>query len=127
MEKTKNIKLSRKTAVSLIRSVIPMPVSAIKKEMCSYGLITYTARTGALDITCSNDWFSGNGRIELTISDRLGGGSIIMYFRPDTLSRDHEAEDAEEAERRRIDRERWAGEVGREQAHKLVDQYLGCL
>lgn len=46
-----------------------------------------------LVVKCENDWYTQSGRINLIISDRWGGGSIVMCFDPDTLERDIEAED----------------------------------
>ena len=46
-----------------------------------------------LVVKCENDWYTQSGRINLIISDRWGGGSIVMCFDPDTLDRDLEAED----------------------------------
>ena len=50
-----------------------------------------------------------------------------MYFHPDTLNRDFGAEEAEKEDDRRMLRQEWAQRVGREKAHKFVDQYCeGC-
>lgn len=59
------------------------------------GADIYEALVDSLDLVvkCENDWYSQNERINLLISDRWGGGSIVMCFDPDTLERDIEAED----------------------------------
>ena len=61
----------------------------------------FTAYTGpeGLEIRCENDWFNHNGRIKLTISNMDGGTPIVRYYHPDTLNRDHVAEDAEKRSR----------------------------
>lgn len=127
MMKSKKVKLSRKTAVGLIRSVFPVSPKVIEGGEQASGTVIYTAQTGALDITCSNDWYTCNGRIQLIIADRMGGGSVRMYFHPETLNRDFGAEEADRQDDRREARIAWAQSVGRERAHKFVDQYLeGC-
>lgn len=59
------------------------------------GADIYEAWVDTLDLVvkCENDWYTQSGRINLIISDRWGGGSIVMCFDPDTLDRDLEAED----------------------------------
>ena len=125
MKKRKAVKLTRKTAVGLIRSVVPVAVNSIEGGDQGDGAVIYDVHTGLLDITCSNDWYTGNGRIQLTVSDRMGAGHITLYFHPDSLERDYVAEAADQQEDRREDRVNWVDQVGREQAHKLVDQYWG--
>lgn len=127
MRKSKTVKLSRKTAVGLIRSVVPISPKVIEGGEQATGAVIYTVQTGALDITCSNDWYTCNGRIQLTVTDRMGMGHITMYFHPETLNRDFGAEEADRQDDRREARITWAQSVGRERAHKFVDQYLeGC-
>lgn len=127
MKPRKNIRLTRKTAVDLICAIIPIPKSSIQGGEKAPGVFTYAAAFGCLSVNCTNDWCRGNGRIELTISDNLGGNMIRMYFHPDTLNRDFGAEEAEKEDDRRMLRQEWAQRVGREKAHKFVDQYCeGC-
>jgi len=127
MRKSKAVKLTRKTAVGLIRSVVPVSPKAIEGGAQAPGAVIYTVQTGALDVTCSNDWYTCNGRIQLIVADRMGGGSIRLYFHPETLNRDYVAEEADRQDDRREARITWAQSVGKERAHKFVDQYLeGC-
>ena len=65
------------------------------KSNRAVGADIYEALVDSLDLVvkCENDWYSQNERINLLISDRWGGGSIVMCFDPDTLERDIEAED----------------------------------
>lgn len=127
MKRSRNIKLTRKTAVGLIRSVVPVSPKVIEGGEQAPGVVIYTVQTGELDITCSNDWYTCNGRIQLTVMDRMGMGHITMYFHPETLNRDFGAEEADRQDDRREARIAWAQSVGRERAHKFVDPYLeGC-
>lgn len=127
MKPRKNIRLTRKTAVELICATIPIPKNSIQGGGKAPGVFIYTAAFGGLSVNCTNDWYRGNGRIELTISDDWGGNIIRMYFHPDTLNRDFGAEEAEKEDDRRVLRQEWAQRVGREKAHKCVDQYCeGC-
>lgn len=125
MANQKYIKLTRKTAVNLIRSAVPVTANLIEGGAHPDGAVIYSAHTDWLDVTCSNDWHEHNGRIRLVVADTLGGGSVCMYFDPDTLSRDYGAEAAERDDARREDREKWVQQIGRERAHKLVDEYWG--
>lgn len=127
MKTQKNIKLARKTAVELICSVLPVPKNIIKGGEESPGVFAYSAAFGGIQVSCIHDWHRGNGRIQLTLSDGVGRNMIRMYFHPDTLNRDLGAEEAEKEDNRSLLRQEWVQRVGRERAHKLVDQYCeGC-
>ena len=127
MKKQKNIRLTRKTAVELICSVLPVPKSSIQGGEVTSGVYIYEAAAGSFDVSCACDRCASNGLIRLTVHDRLGGSSIRMYFNPNTLERDFVAEEAYKADERREERIRWAQDVGRELAHRLVDQYCEAL
>lgn len=127
MKKYGNLKLTRKTAAELICSTLPVPKKDIQGGEKAPGVFIYTVQVGALEVTCSNDWYTHNKRIQLTVSDGLGGNTIRMYFHPDTLNRDFGAEDADKEQDRREARMSWAQNMGRERAHQFVDQYCeGC-
>lgn len=85
-------KLTMKIARALISDAIPLPAKAITKDETERGVEIYRASTALFEITCENDWYSRNGRYSLTITDRDGGQLIRMYFKPDTLERDYDAE-----------------------------------
>ncbi len=93
----KTVQLTRETAVKLIQRTISIPEWMIVGP-CEPGyndVIFFTAKPGNsldLKIVCENDGYERNGRIKLTISDRRSEGCIVMYFDPDTLERDLEAE-----------------------------------
>lgn len=76
-------------------------------------------------IRCENDWFNHNGRIKLTIGNVDGGTPIIRYYYPDTLNRDYVAEQAEKEAEAKQARKEWVWAMGKEMAHRLVDQYWG--
>lgn len=65
------------------------------KSNRAVGADIFEAWVDTLDLVvkCENDWYTQSGRINLIISDRWGGGSIVMCFDPDTMDRDLEAED----------------------------------
>lgn len=64
------------------------------KSNRAVGADIFEAWVDTLDLVvkCENDWYTQSGRINLIISDRWGGGSIVMCFDPDTMDRDLEAE-----------------------------------
>lgn len=121
------VKLTKKTAVMLIQRVIPLSPKLISGGAADNGAVRFTAPVGpaGLEITCENDWFTHNGCIKLTISDPISGSCLTMYFNPDTLKRDYEAEVHEKMEADIQSRRDWVQNVGPEQAHKLVDLYWG--
>ncbi len=121
------MKLTKKTAVMLIQRVIPLSLKLISGPTGGNGAVRFTALTGpeGLEITCENDWLTHNGCIKLTISDTSGGSCLTMYFSPNTFERNYSEEEFDKKEAAREARERWVAEVGKEQAHKLVDQYWG--
>lgn len=123
----KPVKLTKKTAVMLIQRVIPMSPKLISGGAGNNGAVRFTAPVGpeGLEITCENDWFTHNGCIGVTISDTSGGAHMTMYFSPNTFERDFSAENFDKKEAAREAREKWVQEIGREQAHKLVDLYWG--
>ena len=123
----KPVKLTKKTAVMLIQRVIPLSPKLISGGAGNNGAVRYSAPVGpeGLEITCENDWFTHNGYIKVTIHDTHGGSCLTMYFSPNTFERDHSAEEFDKKEAAADARKKWVQEVGREQAHKLVDLYWG--
>ena len=127
MKKQKPIRLTRKTAVELICSVLPVPKSSIQGGEVNPGVYIYKAAAGSFDVTCTSRHCDSSGLISVTVHDRLGGRSIRMYFNPNTLERNFAAEEVYKAEDCREERIRWAQNVGREMAHRLIDQYCEAL
>lgn len=117
-----NVKLTRMTAVRLITAYVA-PRLKITMDELAPDAVVFRAETGALEIRCENDWFNHNGRIKLTISDPSDGNFIRMYFHPETLNRDFVAEQSDKDDDRREARHAWVQMIGKEMAHKLIDQY----
>ena len=123
MKPQKKIRLTRKTAVALICGVMPIPKSSIQGGEQAPGVYAYTATFGELVVSCTSNWRDSSGRIQLTVSDGSGGGTLRMYFHPETLNRDYVAEDAWKEADRLETRKDWVQRVGRERAHRFVDRY----
>lgn len=89
----RSVKLTKKTAEGLVRRIF-RGVKILDNGNKTARAVIFEA-DGPMDlvIKCENDWSAKNGRINLTISDRWGGGHITMCFDPETLERDMEAED----------------------------------
>lgn len=123
----KPCKLTKKTALMLIQRVIPMSPKLISGPTGNDGAVIFTAPVGpeGLEIKVENDWFTHNGCIKLTVHDTSGGSCLTMYFSPNTFERDYSAEQFDKKEAAADARKQWVQEVGREQAHKLVDLYWG--
>lgn len=119
----KPVKLTKKTAWELISRIHSQ--LNISNDAAAPEVAIFRASTGpeGLEIRCENDWFNHNGRIRLTISDPTGENFVRMYFHPDTLNRDYVAELSDKDDERRESRRDWVQMIGKEQAHKLVDQY----
>lgn len=120
-----NVKLTKRVAWELISRIHPR--LNIQKEITPPDVAIFKASTGpeGLEIRCENDWFNHNGRIKLTIGNVDGGTPIIRYYHPDTLNRDYVAEQAEKEAEAKQARKEWVWAMGKEMAHKLVDQYWG--
>lgn len=123
----KPCKLTRTSAVKLMRRVIPVPMNLISAPTGNNGAVIFSAPVGpeGLEIKVENDWFTRNGCIKVTVHDTSGGSCMTMYFSPNTFERDFSAEEFDKKEAAADARKKWVQEVGREQAHKLVDLYWG--
>ena len=123
----KPVKLTKKTAQTLVNQVFPG--LKIEGGKCDNGAVVFHGFTGPeaslcrLLVTIENDWNTYNGRIRLAVYDSSTAGQIVMFFHPDTLNRDFLAEDAEREDRNREARVKWVQNVGVKMAHSLVDQY----
>lgn len=87
------IRLTKTVAKKLIGR-IARGAEVEDKSNRDVGADIFEAWVDTLDLVvkCENDWYTQSGRINLIISDRWGGGSIVMCFDPDTMDRDLEAE-----------------------------------
>lgn len=88
------VRLTKTVAKKLIRRIAR---GAEVEDKCNrtVGADVYEALVESLDlvIKCENDWYAQNERINLSISDRWGGGHILMCIDPGTLERDQKAEE----------------------------------
>lgn len=123
----KPCKLTRTSAVKLMRRVIPVPMNLISGPTGNNGAVIFSAPVGpeGLEIKVENDWFTRNGCIKVTVHDTSGGSCMTMYFSPNTFERDFSAEEFDKKEAAADARKKWVQEIGPEQAHKLVDLYWG--
>ncbi len=89
----KATQLTKETAVKLIQRTIPVPewtISGPNKDGERRYFYTSVAPSFDLEVVCEEDQ---SGCFKLTLSDRHDSEScIVMYFDPDTLERDWEAE-----------------------------------
>lgn len=117
------VKLSMATARKIVKDIFP--AVKLESETAAPEISRFKGTTGpdGMEVVVENDWFTGNGRICVTVSDLGGMGHIKMLYDPKTLQRDAKAEERmarEEAQQQRIE---WTHSVGVEMAHRLVDQY----
>ena len=125
MKKPNYFKLSKRTALALMNKVLPVTAKQLQGGEAAPGVYRYTAQVGCFEIRCENDRYSHAGRFAVVVHDCEGGAAIKMFFHPETLNRDFGAEQAEKDAESREARVIWAQTMGREMAHKLIDQYLG--
>ena len=94
VRKRGRVRLTKTVAKKLIGR-IARGAEVEDKSNRAVGADIYEALVDSLDLVvkCENDWYTQSGRINLIISNRWGGGSIVMCFDPDTLERDIEAEE----------------------------------
>lgn len=92
MEKRKtNFRLTQKTARALIKQELNLRGDLVVRP-AGTGAYIYDMRTGKFKITVSNDWYEQNGLVSMQVTHRFAG-TIQMYFDPDTLEEDFDAED----------------------------------
>lgn len=91
MAKKKNFRLTMKTVRALIKRELGLN---LKPEMnvgaAAAGHYIYTAHIGNFELTISNDWFEQNGAISFRLF--RDSGTVQLYFDPETLEEDFEAE-----------------------------------
>lgn len=86
------IKLTMKTARTLVKKAIGISGQGLEKEKTNPVMNIYRMTTDVLEIVVSNDWLKKDGRYELRLSSIGGGGTIWLYFWPETLEEDWKAE-----------------------------------
>lgn len=99
-----NFRLTLKTARALIKQEFGVH-GDLTVERAEGGVYIYKMQHGRFEITVSNDWFEKNGLIDMRIAHE-SAGSIQMFFDPDTLEEDY---DAEVKHRREIQKEQCDG------------------
>ena len=85
------VQLNKKTAKELVKKVLGVSGSVLQKDKTGDGADIYRMTIGELNITVENDWLGRNGLFVLTIDSRTQ--HMRLYFRPDTLEEDFEAEE----------------------------------
>lgn len=98
--KNKGVRLTQKTAKALIQRELNLSASRLKTERAEGGVYIYKMTLGRFEITVENDWFERNGLYVLEISSGTGE-AMRLYYDPDTLEENCEAEDKNRAEIRK--------------------------
>lgn len=93
------VRLNKKTAKKLVKKVLGVSGAALMKEETGNNVDVYHMTMGELDITVENDWYEKNGLFVLIISSVMV--RMQLYFRPDTLEEDYDAEEAWEKEKQK--------------------------
>ena len=96
--KNKGLRLTQKTAKALIQRELNLSASRLKTERAEGGVYIYKMTLGRFEITVENDWFERNGLYVLEISSGTGE-AMRLYYDPDTLEENCEAEDKNRAEK----------------------------
>ena len=94
------VRLTQKTAKALIQRELNLSASRLKTERAEGGVYIYKMTLGRFEITVENDWFERNGLYVLEISSGTGE-AMRLYYDPDTLEENCEAEDKNRAEIRK--------------------------
>lgn len=77
------VKLTKTVAAIIARRYFPR--CKLEETKGYGGARTYKAGNGYIDIKIANDWFSGDGKINVRISNALGDGTIYIKLDPETL------------------------------------------
>lgn len=97
MTKKRNFRLTMKTAQELIKKEFGHR-GELTVEKAGNGVYIYKMQMGRFEVTVANDWYEQNGLIVMCVMHD-GGESIRLFFEPDGLQEDY---DAEEKYRREI-------------------------
>lgn len=112
------VRLTQKTAKALIQRELNLSASRLKKERAEGGVYIYKMTLGRFEITVENDWFERNGLYVLEISSGTGE-AMRLYYDPDTLEENCEAEDKNRAEIRKGTLRRVRAYAGRTGGHAM--------
>ena len=82
------MKLTNETAKKVIRKVLPYGKVVTRKLG-----ISYVCSCGIIKVYCDSDWFTRNGKIHVRVQADMAMGTLTLFFDPETLERDYDAED----------------------------------
>lgn len=100
MTRKKHFRLPMKTVRELIKQELGLNLKPEKKlEGTGIGADIYVAHIGNFELTISNDWYERNGAISFCLS--RDSGTVQLFFDPETLEEDWDAEDKYAREIRR--------------------------
>lgn len=83
------MKLTNTIAKKVIRKALPYGKVVTRKPG-----ISYVCSCGMITVYCDSDWFARNGKIHVRVQAAMADGVITLFFDPETLERDYDAEDA---------------------------------
>lgn len=95
MARKNNFRLTPKTARTLIKKEFgftSLPTGKLEVERAEDGVYIYTMHLGRFAVTIQNDWYEQNGLIDMRVLHKCGE-SFHLYFEPDALQEDYEAEE----------------------------------
>ena len=88
----KPLRLSKKTAKEIVKKVLGVSGNALVRDI--HGYDTYEMKQGELFVRVENDWRERNGLYVLEIFPPFDTAPPLrMYFHPDTLEEDTDAEE----------------------------------
>lgn len=85
-----NFRLTKKTALELVKREFGISGKLVT-EKAGHGVYIYKMDMGRFEVTVSNDWYEQNGLVSMWVRHD-GGTSIHLYFQPETLEEDCQAE-----------------------------------
>lgn len=91
------VRLTLKTAKALVQQELNLSAARLKAERATGGVYIYKMTLGRFEVTVENDWFERNGLYVLEISSGMGE-TMRLYYDPDMLKENYEAEDKNRAE-----------------------------
>lgn len=118
-----NVKLTKRKAWELISRIHPRlkldPAIVVEPVVFTPDFQPFRAGGSLEDCHIRRGGFL----FDVHIANVDGGTPIVRYYHPDALNRDHVAEDAEKEDEAKQAQKEWVWAMGKELAHKLVDQY----
>ena len=94
MGRKKIARLDKKTEKALVKRVLGVSGAGLTKEETGNGADIYHMTMGELQIKVENDWYGQTDLFIMNIFAPMSASDPIgLYFRPDTLEEDFEAEE----------------------------------